>query len=157
MFAPDVTEEYLISFGKKKYDERVAKKRKNPGTPNNYLNRKRTIEKYWDYKRKLRELADEQRFIMPPTGCWLRFFISMPKSWTKKKKLEKLFTPHTSHPDVDNCAKAVMDSLMKEDKMIADYRVTKLWYDGTGFIEITWGELPHASGYGKIIREDKIK
>lgn len=157
LFAEGVSEKYLAEFGMKKYLQRVAKKSKNPGTPNNYLNRKKTIQRYWDYKRRLKELADEQGFVMPTTGCWLRFFISMPKSWSKKKKLEKLFTPHTSHPDIDNCVKAAMDSLMKEDKAISDYRASKLWYDGVGFIEITWGELPHANGYGKVIREDKIK
>lgn len=157
MFAESVTEDYLKSFGMKKYLERVAKKSKNPGTPMNYYNRKKRIQRYWDYKRKLKELADEQRFVMPFMGGWIRFFISMPVSWTKKKKMEKLFTLHRSKPDADNLCKALFDGLMLEDKEIADYRVSKLWYSGSSFIEVTWGELPSPNGYGKIIREDKIK
>ncbi len=157
MFANGVTDEYLIKFGKKKYEERVAKGSKNPGTPNNYINRKKTIQKYWDYKRALKLLADEQKFIMPASGAWLRFFISIPRSWGKKKKLQKCFTLHDSRPDCDNFCKGIFDSLMGEDKAISDFRASKLWYDGPGYIEITIGELSPVNGYSKYVIEDKIK
>lgn len=157
MFAPTILDSYLKNFGLKKYNERVLKGSKNPGTPNNYYNRKQTIKRYWDYKRKLKELADEQKFIMPIEGAFVKFFIPMPPSWSKKKKAEKCFTLCTSAADIDNYIKGFFDSLMVQDKMIADYRAAKFYYEGTGFIEITIGELPPAIGYSKIIREDKIK
>jgi Holliday junction resolvase RusA-like endonuclease len=157
MFAQSIDADYLKKFGLKKYNERIAKGSKNPGTPLNYYNRKKRIQKYWDYKRALKALADEQKFVMPTEGAWLKFFISTPSSWGKKKKLEKSFTLHDARPDCDNFCKAAMDSLMGEDKAISDFRASKLWYDGPGYIEITIGELSPVNGYSKYVREDKIK
>jgi Holliday junction resolvase RusA-like endonuclease len=157
MFAPGIDDAYLKKFGEKKYQQRVAKKSKNPGTPNNYFNRKNRILKYWDYKRALKILADEQKFIMPIEGAHIRFFIGMPKSWAKKKKNEKCFTLMGSKPDLDNLVKGYLDSLMVEDESICDYRASKHYYSGSGYIEVTIGELPPANGYSKYVREDKIK
>lgn len=157
MFAPGIDEKYLKAFGEKKYQQRVAKKSKNPGTPNNYINRKNRIQKYWDYKRELKILADDQKFVMPIEGAYIRFFIPMAKSWNKKKKNEKCFNLSPDKPDVDNFCKALFDSLMGEDKAIADFRASKFYYSGSGHIEITIGELPPANGYSKYVREDKIK
>lgn len=157
MFAPGIDETYLREFGEKKYLQRVAKKSKNPGTPNNYINRKNRILKYWDYKRALKELADEQKFVMPKEGGFIRFYIGMPKSWSKKKKNEKCFTLMSEKPDLDNMIKGILDSLMPEDKSITDFRASKFYYSGSGYIEITIGELPPAIGYTKYVIEDKIK
>lgn len=157
MFAPTVSDDYLKKFGLKKYNERVAKGSKNPGTPLNYYNRKKRIQRYWDYKRALKALADEQNFVMPQEGSWWKFFIPMPKSWSKKKRNEKCFTLMQEKPDVDNFSKAAFDSLMGEDKAISDFRATKFYYDGSGHLEITIGELPPAKGYSDFKREDKIK
>lgn len=156
MFAEGVTEDYLKSFGMKKYLERVAKKSKNPGTPMNYYNRKKRIQKYWDYKRALKALADEQKFEMPTEGGWIKMFWQMPKSWSKRKKNEKNFTAMPQNPDVDNAIKGIFDSLMTEDKAITDFRASKFYYSGSGFIEITLGELPPAVGYSKF-EKDNIK
>lgn len=150
-------DEYLKSFGMKKYLERIAKGSKNPGTPLNYYNRKKRIQKYWDYKRALKILADEQDFVMPTFGSWVKFFLPMPRSWGKKKRDEKCFTLMGSKPDVDNMMKGFLDSLMLEDESICDFRVSKFYYSGTGHIEITIGELPPAKGYASFQREDKIK
>ena len=44
---------------------------------------------------------------------------------------------HQSKPDWDNLAKAFFDSLMQEDKGIADVRVTKKWVNReNGWIEV---------------------
>jgi Holliday junction resolvase RusA-like endonuclease len=44
---------------------------------------------------------------------------------------------HDSVPDIDNLTKAVFDSLMSEDKAIADIRITKKWVNAeSGWIEI---------------------
>lgn len=156
MFAPGIDETYLREFGKKKYQQRIAEKSKNPGTPNNYINRKNRILKYWDYKRALKILAEEQKFVMPESEGWVKFYLPMPPSWSKKKKREMCFTLHKKKADKDNLEKGFLDSL-GEDKGIADSRSSKFWYDGTGHIEITVGELPPAIGYTKYVIEDKIK
>lgn len=159
LFSPKVTDKYLKSFGKKKYDERVSAGKKTVGSPNNYLNRKYYVLKYFDYKRKLKEEADKVGLKQfPLQNVWIKFFIPMPKSWSKKKRDKNDFQLHTSRPDADNYGKAIFDSLLKEDKMISDFRVSKFWYSGScGYIEIEVGGLPEAIGYKKIIREDKIK
>jgi Holliday junction resolvase RusA-like endonuclease len=158
MFSEKVSDEYLLSFGKRKFDERVARGSKNPGSPNNYYNRKYYILKYFDYKRALKLEAERNNFVLPEQESWVKFYIPMPPSWSKKKRNQMSFTLKKSKPDTKNYITAMEDALLKEDAKIADYRLSKFWYDGsTGFIEITIGELPPANGYSKYVREDKIK
>jgi Holliday junction resolvase RusA-like endonuclease len=45
----------------------------------------------------------------------LRFDFPMPDSWSRKRKLEMLGQPHQQKPDIDNCIKAIMDPLLKQD------------------------------------------
>ena len=53
---------------------------------------------------------------------------------------------HDSTPDVDNCLKAFMDSLLPEDKHIADLRITKKWINSdAGRIEISLTTPIHSS------------
>lgn len=79
---------------------------------------------------------------MPEQGAHITFFIPVPKSWAKYKKKEKHLSLHDSTPDVDNCCKAFLDSLLPEDKRIADLRITKKWINAEkGYIDITM-ELP---------------
>lgn len=157
MFSEGITDEYLLEFGKKKYDERVLKGSKNPGTPNNYYNRKKLVQKYWDYKRDVKRLAMLQLMVLPTNNIWVKFYLPMPESWSQKKKKKMCFELHESRPDADNLFKALTDGLMGEDKTIADFRASKFWYDGEGHIEISVNELSPPVGYTKIIREDKIK
>ena len=53
----------------------------------------------------------------------------MPKSWSKKKKLLKLGTPHTSKPDLDNLIKNILDRgnniLWEDDKNISYITASK--------------------------------
>lgn len=157
MLSETMTDEYLIAFGTKKYNERVEAKKKTLGSPNDYLNRKNSIKKYFDYKRSLKEEADKQGLKFPEAGAWIRFYLPMPKSWSKKKRNKNCYELHTSKPDADNIFKALADSLFKQDQGISDYRVSKFWYDGSGYIEIETGSLQPAIGYRKYEREDKIK
>jgi Holliday junction resolvase RusA-like endonuclease len=61
----------------------------------------------------------------------------MPQSWSKKKKARMNFAPKQSMPDLSNLIKAMEDSLLKQDNIIWDYRVSKYWYDSCkGYIEV---------------------
>lgn len=157
LFGEGVTDDYLINFGTKKYNEKVLAGKKNPGSANSYYNRKYAIKKYFDYKRALKEQAERQNFIMPKKNGWVRFYLPMPPSWSDKKKSRMCFELHESKPDADNLIKSLKDSLLSKDQTIADYRGSKFWYSGVGHIEITIGELPPAKGYTSFQREDKIK
>lgn len=101
------------------------------------LKRKRQLEKYNRYKVALREEAARVGFEMPVCGIWIKFYMPMPQSWSKKKKTQMNFGPKQSMPDLSNLIKAFEDSLLKQDNVIWDYRVSKFWYDSCkGYIEI---------------------
>lgn len=100
------------------------------------LKRLLRLERYNKYKIDLLALAKKQRFTHPEQGGHLIFYIPVPKSWRKYKKAEMHMKLHQSKPDWDNLAKAWGDSLLLEDKHIADIRVTKKWTNSeNGWIE----------------------
>ena len=63
------------------------------------------------------------------------FRIAMPKTWSKKKKIEMNETPHQQKPDIDNLLKAVMDAVLDDDSHISSISVYKIWAH-QGSIEI---------------------
>jgi Holliday junction resolvase RusA-like endonuclease len=101
------------------------------------LKRLLRLEKYNQYKIDLNALAKAKRFELPEQGAHITYYIPVPKSWRKYKKAEMHMHLHQSTPDVDNLTKALFDSLMEEDKHIADIRITKKWVNQEqGWIEI---------------------
>ena len=62
---------------------------------------------------------------------WKAYF-PLTKSWSKKKKSELAGKPHQQKPDRDNIDKAILDSLFKEDSVIAFGTIAKYWDDGKG-------------------------
>lgn len=162
LWIPPSTDEKLIAYGRKAKKIKTALQKANPKkkitipSEMKWYNRKWEIKRYWDYKDLLKVEAKRQKFEMPKKECWVKFYIPMPPSWSAKKKARMCFELHEPRPDADNLMKAFKDGLMKSDSAIADYRTSKFWIDGPGHIEITVGELPVATGYTKIIREEKI-
>jgi Holliday junction resolvase RusA-like endonuclease len=107
------------------------------------LKRLLRLEKYNRYKVSLLAESKRQRFTIPPCGLWVTFFIPLPKTWSKKKKKQYHGTFCQSRPDIDNLCKAFMDSLVSEDKHIADIRITKRWVDyEEGWIECVVTDEP---------------
>ena len=95
------------------------------------------LERYNEYKLNLSAEAKRVKFQMPEQGAHITFYIPVPKSWAKYKKAERHLTLHDSTPDVDNCCKAMLDSLLSEDKKIADIRITKRWINSDkGYIDV---------------------
>lgn len=83
------------------------------------------VLRYHDFKDRLRE--QRAGFVMPECNYHVVFHISMPRSWSKKKKTAMRGTPHQNTPDKDNLEKALLDALEVNDAYIFDGRVTKLW------------------------------
>ena len=54
-------------------------------------------------------------------------YLSMPNSWSVKRKEIMRGTPHNSKPDCDNVLKAVMDSVLERDQEVFDAHVRKFW------------------------------
>ena len=83
---------------------------------------------------KYHAFKDECRLRMNDVvldGARVIFHVPMPKSWSKKKRVEMNTRPHRSRPDLDNYMKALGDSLYIEDSHIADVCLSKRWaYEG---------------------------
>jgi len=103
------------------------------------LKRLERLERYNDYKVSLRNLSRSKCFNPPEQGGHLIFYIPVPKSWKIYKKQEMHMKLHQSTPDWDNLSKAFFDSILDEDKYIADVRVTKRWVNTeNGWIEFIY-------------------
>jgi Holliday junction resolvase RusA-like endonuclease len=102
------------------------------------LKRLLRLERYNEYKLSVNTLAKEKKFTFPEQGASIIFFIPVPVSWSEKKKKLHHGTLHQSKPDLDNLLKAMMDSLLSEDKFIAHYgELCKVWVNlDYGWIEI---------------------
>ncbi len=151
-----VSPEYLIEWGNKKRQEQEQKRADHPVQKNHYINKRRRYIEYIEWKQKVRQEAYRVKLMPPVSGFWIKFFIPMPKSWSKKKRNQLCFTPNQTHPDVSNMVKAAEDALFQQDMIIWDYRASKFWYDGPGHIEITIGALPEAVGYTKFKIGDEL-
>lgn len=100
------------------------------------LKRLLRLEKYNKYKIDLLAEAKKRGFELSPSGMSITFYIPCPKSWSQKKKTAHHGMLHQSRPDIDNLAKAFFDSIVSEDKFIANVTLTKRWVDfPLGWIE----------------------
>lgn len=95
------------------------------------------VQRYRAFRDTVRLLL--RGVTLPTTGLWITFALPMPLSWSARKRQQHLATPHRqAWPDVDNMAKALLDSVWPEgDGMVADIRITKIWAT-TGSILIDW-------------------
>lgn len=107
------------------------------------LLRLKRLERYNNYKVELLAEAKKKGFSIPPAGLSLTFFLPMPKTWSKKNKKLHHGLLCQSRPDVDNLLKSFADSLLVEDKFIANITVTKRWVDcESGWIECALVDIP---------------
>jgi Holliday junction resolvase RusA-like endonuclease len=93
---------------------------------------------------RYRAFADKARASAPanlpssPIRVDWTAFLSMPDSWSAKKKAAHKGQLHQSKPDRDNIDKGILDALWESDSCIATGTIEKRWDDGNGpRIEIT--------------------
>lgn len=92
--------------------------------------------RYWAYAATIRSQVSVPRDC---TELSFTAYFPMPDSWTAKKKAAMQGTYHHDKPDIDNVAKAILDSLFENDSVIAVSHQAKLWDDGSGpRIVIKW-------------------
>lgn len=89
----------------------------------NYVRTKRYLDKYFQYKDALKEHGEKIGFIMPQDAFFMWFFMPMPKTWTKKKKLAMAFKLHKNKKDTDNLSKAIKDALAPRKSNFAPGKV----------------------------------
>lgn len=93
--------------------------------------------KYWRYKKELYLKTLHMRNLLDSTDAFtLCFYISMPKSWSNKKKKELHMMPHKQKPDIDNLIKAFQDCLFDDDSHIWRVHASKIWAKDGGRILI---------------------
>lgn len=107
------------------------------------LRRLERLERYNNYKIALLAEAKRKHFTLPPSGLHITFYLPCPQSWSKKKKKAHHGLLMQSRPDIDNLIKGFFDSLVSEDKFVANISASKRWVDyPTGWIELTQVEEP---------------
>jgi len=85
------------------------------------------VVRYFEFRDKVRELG----ITVNSFDC-IVFTMPMPKSWSKKKKLEHNGKGHKSRPDLDNLCKSILDSIFEEDCHIHALTLLKVWgYEGS--------------------------
>lgn len=93
--------------------------------------RRPVVLRWFDFKDQLKAACIGQIPEGTVSVSW-KAYISMPKSWSAKRKREMEGTPHFSKPDRDNIDKGILDSLFHDDSHIYHGVLTKLWDDGKG-------------------------
>ena len=78
---------------------------------------RKCVAKYWKFKDELVACAEKEGFILG-LKVYMEIHLVMPKSWSKKKKIDMVGECHMSKPDLDNMIKSVGDCLKKDDQTI---------------------------------------
>ena len=89
------------------------------------------VVKYWAFKDEIKK-----HNVSFENGQCLKFYIPMPKSWSKKEKTEHNGKPHQQTPDIDNLEKALFDAIFTCDKHIWHVGDKKKIWAYKGAIEI---------------------
>ena len=92
--------------------------------------KRKCVQDYWAFKDKIQSAISERELDPTKYGSLkMKFYVPMPKSWSRKKKLENFGQPHRSRPDIDNYVKGLLDALYKEDSTIHRIFAEKIWWD----------------------------
>ena len=103
-------------------------------------------KKYAQFKEDMLELTKDITYTPSKELIYVQmtFYVAMPKSWSKKKKLEKGGQFCDNNCDIDNYCKATLDSLegvyFENDKQVAMIRAMK-YYSATPRIEYQQTEI----------------
>ena len=89
------------------------------------------IQRYRCYRDELRIRCNAAKFTLSDQ-IEMIFYLPMPKSWSKRRKLQMDNQPAKSNSkDIDNLAKAVMDALLPQDRHVWRIVASKFWaYSG---------------------------
>ena len=103
-------------------------------------------KKYTKYREAMK-IATANTMFIPFEGnlyAQLDFFIQIPKSWSKKKKLHKQGKYCDNNADIDNYCKSILDSLngvyYEDDRQIVMLRARMFW-SNTARTEVTITKL----------------
>lgn len=85
--------------------------------------KRHVVAKYWAFKEECRLKG----VILPEDGAYITFVVSMPKSWSEKRKREFDGKHHKQKPDIDNLLKGLLDAVYDDDSRVSSLSVKKVW------------------------------
>lgn len=86
--------------------------------------------RYRAYKDELNWLFKDEM----PVRLNVFFNISMPKSWSEKKRAAMHGKPHQQKPDIDNLVKGLLDALCTDDAFVYEVHAAKHWSNSGSII-----------------------
>ena len=92
------------------------------------------VVQYWSWCDAVRKAAriTGKVALIAPTSLNITIYLPMPKSWSRREKLEAMGCPHMQRPDADNILKGISDALTTNDAYIHKMSAAKYWDDGHG-------------------------
>jgi Holliday junction resolvase RusA-like endonuclease len=102
--------------------------------------RRDCVLRYWAWCEKARKAADGRIEGRDIETLSVKFYFAMPKDWSNAKRLQHDGKRHFQTPDIDNCVKSVMDSLVANDEIIARIDAEKFWTNGEPYTEVTFSK-----------------
>jgi len=92
---------------------------------------RKCVLEFFKFRDRVRDLGIE----IPEVGSHVVFVLPMPESWSDRKKRAFNTAAHRGRPDCDNLLKSLMDSVFKEDSVVWDIRISKVWgYTGKIYV-----------------------
>lgn len=84
------------------------------------------VVEYWCFKDYLIREANKQNFLLS-NKIHIEFYFKPNVSISLKKQQSLIGKPHQVKPDLDNCIKAILDSLNKKDQEIYEISASKYY------------------------------
>ena len=81
------------------------------------------VGRYWKFVTQCKL----EKVVLPCFGAHVTFILPMPKTWSKKKRIQHDGKPHMDTPDLDNLLKALGDAIYSNDSGIYDIWIEKKW------------------------------
>ncbi len=84
------------------------------------------VLRYFAFREAVQAQAVEQAFRLP-ADLAVTFILSMPDSWSVRRKRATDGTAHQGRPDLDNLVKAFLDAMAAEDGYVWRVQAEKRW------------------------------
>lgn len=101
-------------------------------TQSDKWNKRGCVVRYREWSDKARASIPVGTDISACTIIEVKMFLSFPKSYSARKRVDLKGLPHNQKPDIDNILKGLFDAIFKDDCKIWKVSAEKLWDDGSG-------------------------
>lgn len=116
----------FVKANLKAYEFNITPNTKPRQTVSDRWNKRKCVMQYRRFADSMRARAAELNFQLT-SPVIVEFYVPMPVSWSRKKRLAMDGQPHTQTPDYDNFLKSAGDSLLGQDNLLSDCHARKIW------------------------------